>query len=181
MPTDKPKISAYVSQSIYDRFKEYQLEHNLSMSHAVIVILSEYFGLEETIKENVSSSPVGGVTLQAFTDLQHRLKKVELEVERLKSTDVKNEQKKESVSKKITTNLLSKPITEKSSLPSEPPKELIDIPSGTYISRRQLAKLIGKGSSTIGRWTNKKVKAPSWFEELIRIEDEKGKKIMYKT
>lgn len=77
MPTDNPKISGYVPQQIYDRFKEYQEENKLSMSQAVIVILSEYFGLEEIVKENISGSPVGGVTLSAFQDLVKRVEYLE--------------------------------------------------------------------------------------------------------
>lgn len=86
MPTDNPKISSYVPQKIYDRFKEYQKEQNITMSQAMIVILAEYFGIEETLKEINSSSPIGGVTFSAFQELQKRLEKVELKVEHLEYT-----------------------------------------------------------------------------------------------
>ena len=77
MPTDNPKISGYVPQQLYDRFKEYQQENDLSMSQAVILILAEYFGIEETIKNNTSGSLAGGVTLSAFQDLVERVEYLE--------------------------------------------------------------------------------------------------------
>ena len=56
MPTDNPKISSYVPQPIFDRFKEYQGENDCSMSQALALILSEYFGLQGVVRsENISS------------------------------------------------------------------------------------------------------------------------------
>lgn len=80
MPTDNPKISLYVPQQIYDRFKEFQSEQDLSMSQAGIVILAEYFGLKETIKEITEGTTVGGVTLTRIEELEKRLKELEEKV-----------------------------------------------------------------------------------------------------
>ena len=77
MPTKKPKISSYVPQQIYDHFLEFQEERDLSMSQAVMVILAEYFGIEETIKEITEGTTVGGVTLAEFQQLKQKV--VELE------------------------------------------------------------------------------------------------------
>lgn len=62
MPTDNPKISAYVPQLVYDTFKQFQDERGISMSQAVIVILAEYFGIQQELKEFIEGSVVGGVT-----------------------------------------------------------------------------------------------------------------------
>lgn len=80
MPTDNPKISLYVPQQIYDRFKEFQKEQDLSMSQAGIVILAEYFGLKETIKEITEGTTIGGVTLERINELEQRLQKLEVQL-----------------------------------------------------------------------------------------------------
>ena len=77
MPTDNPKISAYVPQLIYDRFKQFQDDKKLSMSQAAIVILAEYFGLEQTIKETTEGITVGGVTLERVQSIESRLTELE--------------------------------------------------------------------------------------------------------
>jgi hypothetical protein len=86
MPTDNPKISLYVPQQVYDRFKAFQEERKLSMSQAGIVIIAEYFGIEETIKEITEGTTVGGVTLAEFEKLKQRLEQVERQVEQSKTT-----------------------------------------------------------------------------------------------
>lgn len=45
MPTENPKISAYVPRIVHDAFRDYQQKRGLSMSQAVIEIFVEYFGL----------------------------------------------------------------------------------------------------------------------------------------
>jgi hypothetical protein len=77
MPTDNPKISLYVPQQVFDRFKSFQEERKLSMSQAGIVILAEYFGIKETIKEITEGTTIGGVTLTEFEQLKRKI--VELE------------------------------------------------------------------------------------------------------
>jgi hypothetical protein len=86
MPTDNPKISLYVPQQIYDRFKSFQEENKLSMSQAGIVILAEYFGIKETIKEITEGTTVGGVTLAEFEQIKQRLEQLENKVEQFKTT-----------------------------------------------------------------------------------------------
>mgnify|MGYP001794194191 CR=1 FL=1 len=81
MPTDNPKISLYVPQQIYDRFKSFQEERKLSMSQAGIVILAEYFGIEETIKEFTEGTTIGGVTLAEFEQLKKEFQELKEQVE----------------------------------------------------------------------------------------------------
>lgn len=55
MTTDNPKISAYVPPIIYDRFKQFKEERNLSFSQAAIEIFAEYFDVDlasNSVKEN---------------------------------------------------------------------------------------------------------------------------------
>ena len=56
MSTDNPKVSGYVPQHIYDRFKNFCEERGISMSQAVTVIFAEYFGLDLSVKQNSSTS-----------------------------------------------------------------------------------------------------------------------------
>lgn len=51
MPTDNPKISAYVPQSVYERFIEFRKDSGLSMSQSATVIFAKFFGLEDIAKE----------------------------------------------------------------------------------------------------------------------------------
>jgi hypothetical protein len=61
MPTNNPKVSAYVPQPIFDRFKDFYEERQLSMSQAVAVILSDYFQLEGQVNHD-SDLPSGLLT-----------------------------------------------------------------------------------------------------------------------
>lgn len=56
MSTDNPKVSGYVPQHIYDRFKTFCEERGISMSQAVTVIFAEYFGLDLAVNQNSSTS-----------------------------------------------------------------------------------------------------------------------------
>jgi hypothetical protein len=56
MSTDNPKVSGYIPQHIYDRFKTFCEERGISMSQAVAVIFAEYFGLDLLVKQNNSTS-----------------------------------------------------------------------------------------------------------------------------
>lgn len=99
MPTDNPKISLYVPQQIYDRFKLFQEEQSLSMSQAGIVILAEYFGLKETIKEITEGTTVGGVTLAEFEQLKQRIEQLENQVDQAETTSKLSNLEEKSISK----------------------------------------------------------------------------------
>lgn len=78
MPTDNPKISAYVPQLVYDTFKQFQDERGISMSQAVIVILAEYFGIQQELKEFIEGSVVGGVTLSRIEEIEQSIEQLTL-------------------------------------------------------------------------------------------------------
>ena len=109
MPTDNPKISLYVPQQIYDRFRDFQKDQHLSMSQAGIVILAEYFGIKETIKEITEGTTIGGVTLAEFEDLKDRVLELEKKVEYKKSTS-KLQGKNPTTSGSLQLNLPSEPL-----------------------------------------------------------------------
>lgn len=95
MPTDNPKVSAYVPQALKDRLTEFRHEQgNISESQAVIIILSEYFG----IPTNVNSAPEG-VTVGCVTPA--RLEQLESQVAILTSTI-----------EEIKSSLLSRPTVD---------------------------------------------------------------------
>nr|AAA25516.1 ORF [Nostoc sp.] len=58
MATANPKISAYVPQVVYDRFKEFKEEHKLSFSQAAIKVFADYFGVDlstNSIQQNTGT------------------------------------------------------------------------------------------------------------------------------
>ena len=73
MPTENPKISGYVPQSIYNRFKQFQEEQKLPMSQVVTLILAEYFGLKQTIERTTEGITIGGVTFDWVKSLEEQI------------------------------------------------------------------------------------------------------------
>jgi len=72
MPTENPKVSAYVPQAIKDRLTQFRKEtNNISESQAVIRILAEYFEMTEVLSQ--SSNGIGGVTLAALQAIELKL------------------------------------------------------------------------------------------------------------
>ena len=71
MPTNNPKVSAYVPQHIFDRFKAFYGERQLSMSQAIAVILSEYFQLDQQV--NHDSKLLGSLLTDRLTTLEDKL------------------------------------------------------------------------------------------------------------
>lgn len=69
MPTKNPKVSAYVPQKVFDQFKQFYEEHNLSMSHAVTRIFSEYFKIDP----KVSNLRIYEAVLNRLTALEQKL------------------------------------------------------------------------------------------------------------
>lgn len=77
MPTDNPKISAYVPKIVYDRFEQLRKESNgVSMSQLATIIFAKYFGLDDIAK---------GVTGEITTDdsALDRIKALESQVDDL--------------------------------------------------------------------------------------------------
>jgi len=60
MATNNPKVSAYISPHIFDRFKTFYESQNISMSQAVAIIFAEYFQIDEQVNHDSSliSSPL---------------------------------------------------------------------------------------------------------------------------
>ncbi len=87
MPTENPKISLYVPQHIYDRFIEYKDQSGLSMSQAGTVLLAEYFGLEETVKDIREGVTIGGVTLDRVEKIENDIKQLKEQINNLVNQD----------------------------------------------------------------------------------------------
>ena len=73
MPTDKPKISAYVPHRLKVAVEGFAASRKISESQAVTIILAEYFQIEIEINR----SNVGGVTLSKVQELEERIKQLE--------------------------------------------------------------------------------------------------------
>lgn len=77
MPTEEwfkanPKVSAYTSQAIYERLKQFATERRSSISQALTVVLAEYFAVDQ----EVDRASVGGVTLAQFQKQKEELDKL---------------------------------------------------------------------------------------------------------
>jgi len=81
MPTDKPKISSYVHQAIYDRFVEFQQEQGCSMSEATEIILAKFFDIPQKITVNSDY----------LESLEHRISELENKVKVSTTVVVKSE------------------------------------------------------------------------------------------
>lgn len=114
MSTENPKISAYVPQVVYDRFKQFQEERGLSMSQAAIELFVEYFGIN--LSENSNKEYTGGLPdrisqlEQLVADLKQSYVYLSDKVDRIQSTSNLPEVKLDNK----FNNLESKPL---SSLP----------------------------------------------------------------
>lgn len=73
MPTDNPKISAYVPQKVYDKFKEYKESNQLSMSQAATAIIAQFLQVEYIIERTTGETTLGGVTLARIEAIESRL------------------------------------------------------------------------------------------------------------
>jgi hypothetical protein len=75
MPTDNKKIGAYLPDVVFYRFTQFQKEHNLSASKAVIQIFTDYFGinLNSSIPNESTSELLGRVEIleKELTDLKN--------------------------------------------------------------------------------------------------------------
>lgn len=175
MPTDNPKISLYVPQKIYDRFRKFQKDQNLSMSQAGIVVLAEYFGLKETIKEITQGTTVGGVSLAEFEDLKVKVAELEKLVNQVNSAN--NSPQK----KKVTENKIYQPELIKESVedPILIDKFLLakrlgcDNPKSIVNKRSQLKKKNeATAESEFSKWTRQKdIDEIAWKQIQVNKRD----------
>lgn len=127
MPTENPKISAYVPQVIYDRFKEFKEERNLSFSQAATEVFAQYFGIN--LADNSTNEYTGG--------LPSRISELEQIVADLKQSYIYLSDKVDCIqsTSELSTNslligssngkLLNEPLADtKSNLLIEPESEL---------------------------------------------------------
>lgn len=87
MSTNKPKISAYVPRHLYDCFKAFCEERGVTMSQGVAVVLAEYFGLEQSVEHEKSTS---GLLVERIEALEQKFAELNQSVEtRLKALEEK--------------------------------------------------------------------------------------------
>lgn len=141
MPTENPKISAYVPQIVYDRFNQYKDERKLSMSQAVVQLVAEYFGIN--LVDNSTSKFTSGLPekIEQLEKIVFELKesyvylseKVDsfqstskpLKTEsKINSTDIQNSSSIISDDTNVTTSSLSQVSNEE--LPSESKGKLLE-------------------------------------------------------
>lgn len=148
MPTDNPKVSAYVPEAVKNRLTQFREEQgNISESQAVILILSEYFGIEQIVK----TQSIGGVTPRRIETIESRLD----QLEELEKT-VRELQDRIS-------SLLGEP-PEKVTIPIEDSSQLslLDIQCQSNetkilmkgLTHKDLSKRVDIPSSTLRRWRN---------------------------
>lgn len=119
MPTENPKVSAYVPQAIKDRLTQFREERSISESQAVTIILAEYFGMTEVLGR--SPDGAGGITLAGMQAIEVKLASfMELVEGRLKALE--NSQNKSELS--VEQERLPGNNQSIDSLPSELPIEV---------------------------------------------------------
>jgi hypothetical protein len=104
MPTDNPKVSAYVPQIIKDRLSQFREEQDISESQAVTIILAEYFGLSEMLARSPQSLGIGGVTLARIEALEQEFSSF------TKSVEQRLQELTESINKSSEPLTNSEPI-----------------------------------------------------------------------
>lgn len=119
MATDKPKVSGYVPSVLKERLKEFCTEKGgISESQALTLVLSEYFGVGLEIKS--VDAAIGGVTLQAFQEMQGSLSALLERVVALESStsgtsrSVSCVEKVEEPASEVKTPPLTKKLTPRS-------------------------------------------------------------------
>jgi hypothetical protein len=73
MPTENPKVSAYVPQALKDRLKQFREERNISESQAVTIVLAEYFQMPEVLGRPPEGLKLGDVNLARMEALEQEL------------------------------------------------------------------------------------------------------------
>jgi len=180
MPTNNPKISAYVPQVVYDYFDEFRHEFGLSMSQSAAVIFAKFFGLEDIAKEITGETTTDNSALD-------RIKVLESQVEDLfkKLSELQSEPKSSlglslvsdsqvtdiiaSPGSNLQGELLNNPPTEKTNTPDIQISSLFkELPGG---SLTQINPIMGKTliKRLISSETGKNVSPPQ-----LSIENKKA-------
>jgi hypothetical protein len=171
MPTENPKISAYVPQALFDRFKRFQEERGLTMSQATIALMSEYFGLEQTVKGS-SLATVGGITLERIEMIESELRRLSELVDKpkidselqssfqdeLPRIDMIDESPVQSLDDEVETRENLEPVSESkiqsTNEGSLPLVILGELPREIIINGNLLAKRLGILSSKLSKYKN---------------------------
>ena len=128
MGTEKPKVSGYVSEEIYARFKLFQEERSPNSASAALgIILSEYFGVDQKVNQQSSLLLTDNfVSKDRFEALENKLS--ELNSSLLSELDKLVEQRFSSLRSELLSSLPkhieSEAISVESSSVSEPLDEL---------------------------------------------------------
>ena len=148
MPTENPKISAYVPKVVHDAFRDYQQKRGLSMSQAAIEIFVEYFGLNlEAPLQEFTGGLAGRLVQieQSLAELKELYFNLASQVEIIHTTS-------ELLDDSATNNLIDdvvtpgKPLTETNSNPlkfdeeSEVSSELLSNPLVESLEEGQLQR-----------------------------------------
>lgn len=83
MSTDNERVAGYIKPKVYDRFKQFCDEKNLTVSKGLNIIIAEYFGIEENLDDRTS---IGGVTLSEFEELKKKVEQMSSILDDLKSS-----------------------------------------------------------------------------------------------
>ena len=118
MPTDNPKISAYVPQAVYDRFDEFRQESGLSMSQSAAVIFAKYFGLEDIVKEITGKTTTDNSALDRIkvlesqvSDLFHKLSELDSKLSRKLPGVVVNESEIAEINTNVVDDTQGGPLS----------------------------------------------------------------------
>jgi DNA-binding transcriptional regulator YiaG len=159
MPTQNRRVATYLPKEIDDRFQEFKIERNLSSdSQALIVVLSEFLGVNQKVAHEVDCSLF--VTQKQFNELAEKVENIQIEAD----------------GSELFHNSLSELFSKFQQL-DERIKALDSTQSyQSALSTGELAKRLGIDGSTLSHWksTGKKGKSPDELLKATREKDPDG-------
>lgn len=177
MPTDNPKVSAYVPQALKDRLTQFRQEQgNISESQAVTIVLSEYFGIPTNVNSASEGVTVGCVTPTRLEQLERQVAILTSTIEEIKSSllskptvnqvaQVENEQTESSLDSELKEKTTEENQIDSSSVSSLPDKPLTEY----RLTKHQMAKRI---KTTVGTFDNRRsVFSPEELSQWIQKKD----------
>lgn len=164
MATNKPKISGYIPQHIFDLLLRFKDEQGFkSVSEALTVILSIHFGVETEVDHKGGLLPAKYVPIEEFQALQERVNSLFVMVESLTGS-------KDAISQ---SEPQSEPLNK---VINEPPlpfdSDVVKVKQEAGIMGKDLARRLGIGKSTLS--TKKKTLSASGLLEYTSGKDPDG-------
>lgn len=165
MPTKNPRVATYLPKELNDRLKAFIVERNLKGdSPALIVILSEYFGIDTLVAQKVDYS--GFVRTEQFEELAAKVSELSERMEKGSSVSGLLSRLPDKM-RQLAERLERVETTRAEPLPSR----------AETFSTTELAKRLNMDGSTLSHWKSsdpKRGKSPDELLQATRAKDPDG-------